>query len=196
MYNFKIPFSLFLLLPLVFQTNAQDAEWHNLTGLLQQEAEYFTQKNGFIQLTESSYNTFVIEKFSINDTMMVSAMRLNDRFENEHSEHYLKETIVFQDYGYYNILSAGIMYDCDYYFEDFPEAQFLLIEFEKEMPLIHQIVSIYKDLKSGQEDKTTMEEATNQLLFPIRSKNRRKIFKAIDRYQSKTLKTKLEINRH
>jgi hypothetical protein len=184
----KITFCLLCALSLAHRAGAQEKEWHKLTDLLQKEARYFEGKSGFIQLTKSEYNVFTIQKLSISDTMMVSAMWLKDRFGNEPSERYVEETIPFFALGLCTIRSAEVFYNYNFYFEDFPEAQFLLMEFEKETPLVHQTISIYKDLKTGKEEKTTMEDRTHQILIPIRNKSREKIFSAIDDYQRSSLK--------
>ena len=174
----------------VSSLSAQEKEWRNLTDLLQKEADYFEGKNGFIRLGKSEYNTFYIEKFSVSDTLVNFKMKLQDRFGNEESEQVLEETIVL--HPEMPIQSAKIDYGYRFYFEDFPQSQFLLLEFDENYGMIHQIISTYKDLKTGEENKSVMEETTYQIYFPIRSKNREKILKAIDNYQLQTLKKELE----
>src|SRR5690606_16964502 len=147
-----------------------------------------------IRLTTQEYNTFTIEKFSVNDSLVSQAMKLQDRFGNEGSEQFLEETTML--YPEIKINSAAIAYGYRFYYEDFPEAQFLKLVFEEEFPMIHQIISIYKDLKTGQEDRSVMEETTYKIYFPIRNKNRKKILKAIDEYQLQTLKKELESDRN
>jgi len=184
----------FILLVFLSTTTlfAQHKEWQKLVHLLQKEAGYFSGKSGFIRLMKSEYNIFEIKAFSVNDSLFVSEMLLADRFENTPSERHIKETIVFT-YGF-EIQSAQVFYDCMYYFEDFPKSQFLLITFD--IPHIHQITSVYKNLETKQEDQTTMEDATNQILIPIRAKNRKKILKSIDTYQEKTIKEQLITDRN
>lgn len=58
------------------------------------------------------------------------------------------------------------------------------------------IVSLYKTLENGAEDQSFLEETTNQIIVPIRSKNRDKILKAIDQYQSTAFKEELEMDRN
>lgn len=179
-----------LLLVVNLVANAQEKRWQQLTNLLQTEADYFSGKNGFIQLGKSEYNTFTIEKFSVTDSLVNFKMKLQDRFGNEKSEQVLEETIVLEPEM--KITSAAIDYNYAFYFEDFPEAQFLLLEFEKDFPMIHQIISTYKNLKTGEENRSVMEETTYQTYFPIRSKNREKILRAIENHQLQTIKQKLE----
>jgi|SRR5690554_2766001 len=171
----------------------QQKEWQKIVSLLKEEGQYFDDKKGFIKLGESEYNIFTIRKFEVNDYLINIGMKFQDRFENEGSEHFVEETIELYDERKIN--SATIAYDYRFYFEDFPEAQFLKLVFEEEFPMIHQIISIYKDLKTGQEDRSVMEETTYQIYFPIRNKNRKKILKAIDEYQMETLKEELENDR-
>ncbi len=174
--------------------SAQEKEWRNLTDLLQKEAGYFSDKNGFIRLTTSQYNIFEIKSFSVSDTLVNFQMKLQDRFGNESSEQVLEETVVL--HPEMPIQSAKIDYGYSFYFEDFPQSQFLMLEFDENYGMIHQIISTYKDLKTGEENKSVMEETTSQFYFPIRSKNREKIFKTIDDYQNQTLKIDLENDRN
>lgn len=173
---------------------SQQKEWTEIITLLKKEAQYFEGKKGYIRLTTQEYNTFTIEKFSVNDSLVSQAMKLQDRFGNEGSEQFLEETTML--YPEIKINSAAIAYGYRFYYEDFPEAQFLKLVFEEEFPMIHQIISIYKDLKTGQEDRSVMEETTYKIYFPIRNKNRKKILKAIDEYQLQTLKKELESDRN
>src|SRR5690554_543876 len=183
--------AFFLLLTTI--TFSQQKEWEDLLQLIQKEAAYFEGKNGFIQLLRSDFNTFSIERFTINDSLVVSKMWLADRFDSENPGQYLEERIVLEPE--LSIVSAEIYYDFGYYFEDFPETQFLLLKINPEFPLVHQTISIGKDQQTGTENRTEMEGTTEQILIPIRSKNRKKLFKAIDQYQRTTLKTKLEDDR-
>lgn len=189
-------FLILLSFFVVTKVSAQKKEWQNLIRLLQKEAQYFEGKSGFIRLAKSEYNVFTIEKLSINDTMVVSAMWLKDRFENEPSERYLEETVLFYDWESYIIRSAEIFYDYAFYFEGFPEVQFLLLEFDKDIPLIHQVQSIYKDLETGEEAKSELEDTTHQIILPIRNKNREEIFRTIDDYQRETAKVELYHDMH
>src|SRR5690606_11901830 len=141
-------FLSFIVVLCTYNTNAQQKDWQKLTGLLQKEAAYFEGKNGFVQLGKSEYNAFHIEKLSVNDTMAVSGMWLRDRFENHDSKRYLEEIVVFYEYDDYIIQSVQIVYDYAFYFEDFPDAQFLLIEFDDTSPLTHQTISVYKNLET------------------------------------------------
>ena len=171
---------------------AQEKEWQKLTDLLQNEASYFSGKSGYIRTIDSEYSTFKITEFSINETTFVSGMMLYDRFKPSFSERYLRETVEIA--AAFEIQSAKIFYDCPFYFEDFPKSQFLLIEFDE--PQLHQILSVYKDLNTQQEETQTAEETTTQLLIPIQSANRAAIFDAIDQYQIATKKEQLTIEQN
>ncbi len=174
---------------------AQENEWNRLIGLLQKEATFFEGKKGFIQLVKSEYNTFSMEKVTVTDSLVVFGMRLQDRFGNEGSEQYLEEFTVFYS-PETEIVSAELFYGHSYYFSDFPDSQFLLLEFDERFPMIQKTVSVYKDLKTGQTDRSEMEQTTDQIIFPIRRKNRAVIFKAIDQYQLKSLKPRLDDDRN
>lgn len=174
--------------------SAQEKERQKLMDLLQTEAEYFSGKNGFIQLTKSEYNTFTIEKFSVSDSLVNFKMKLRDRFGNESAEQQIEETIVL--HPDLKIYLAAIAYNYAFYFENFPDEFFLLLEFEKEFPMIHQIIATYKDIRTGEKNRSQIEETTYQIYFPIRKKSREKIFKVIDSYQNKTLKRELENDRN
>jgi hypothetical protein len=163
-------------------------------GLLQKEATFFEGKKGFIQLVKSEYNTFSMEKMTVTDSLVVFGMRLQDRFGNEGSEQYLEEFTVFYS-PETEIVSAELYYGHSYYFSDFPDSQFLLLEFDERFPMIQKTISVYKDLKTGQTDRSEIEQTTNQIIFPIRRKNRAVIFKAIDQYQLKSLKPRLDDDR-
>lgn len=178
----------------VFKANAQQKEWQNLLILLQKEAAYFQGKNGFIRLGKSDYNTFSIEESSANDSLIVLSMWLRDRFGNEKSEQFVQETIVLLQQEPV-IISAEIYYDYSFYFKDFPDAQFLRLELDEDVHLIHHVVNIYKDLETGEEDRGETEDTTNRILLPIRAKNRAKIFDAIDAYQRISLKPELDEDR-
>src|SRR5690606_34941863 len=116
-----------------------------------------------------------------------------DRFDSENPGQYLEERIVLEPE--LSIVSTEIYYDFSYYFEDFPETQFLLLELDSNYPLRHQTISIGKDQQTGKESRAEIEGITEQILIPIRIKSRKKIFKAIDRYQRTTLKQELELDR-
>lgn len=187
--------SLLLLLCLCgISLAAQENEWNRLMGLLQKEATFFEGRKGFIQLGKSEYNTFSMEKVTVTDSLVVFGMRLQDRFGNEGSEQYLEEFTVFYS-PETEIVSAELYYGHSYYFSDFPDSQFLLLEFDERFPMIQKTVSVYKDLKTGQTDRSEMEQTTDQIIFPIRRKNRAAIFKAIDQYQLKSLKSRLDDDR-
>lgn len=189
----KRVFSFVLVFFSVHLLFGQQKEWQNLLQLLQKEAAYFQGKSGFIQLMKSDHNIFSIEKFTINDSLVVSKMWLGDRFDSENPGQYLEERIVLEPE--LSIVSTEIYYDFSYYFENFPETQFLLLKINPEFPVVHQTVSISKDQQTGKENRTEMEGTTEQILIPIRIKSRKKIFKAIDRYQRTTLKQELELDR-
>jgi hypothetical protein len=189
----KIILCLLLALPLTHTAGAQGKEWHKLLELLQKEAQYFEGKSGFIQLEKSDYNTFFIEKASASDSLIVFGMWLRDRFGNENSAQYVEEIIVLEPEPV--IISAEIYYDFSFYFEDFPEAQFLRLEFDEDVHLINQVMNIYKDLKTGREDSNQMEDKTSRILLPVRAKNRAKILHAIDEYQRNSLKPQLDYER-
>jgi hypothetical protein len=178
----------------VFKANAQQKEWKNLLALLQKEAAWFQGKDGFIQLGKSEYNTFSIKEISVNDTLISSNMWLRDRFGNERSEQFVQETIVLLQQEPV-IISAEIFYDYSFYFKDFPDAQFLQLELDEDVHLIHHVVNIYKDLETGEEDRGETEDQTNRILLPIRAKNRAEIFDAIDAYQRISLKLQLDEDR-
>lgn len=185
-----------IVLLFLFSANllfAQQKEWQNLLQLLQKEADYFQGKSGFIQLMKSDHNIFSIEKFTINDSLVVSKMWLGDRFDSENPGRYLEERIVLEPE--LSIVSTEIYYDFSYYFENFPETQFLLLELDSNYPLRHQTISIHKNPETGEDERVELEGDTNQILIPVRNKNREKIFKAIDQYQRTTLKNKLEDDR-
>jgi hypothetical protein len=187
---------IFILL-LIFSGNllfAQEKEWQNLLDLLQKEAAYFQGKDGFIRLAKSEYNIFTIEKFSVNDSLIVSGMWLRDRFGNEKSEQFVQETIVFLQQEPV-IISAEIYYGYSFYFKDFPDVQFLRLELDEDGHLIHHVVNIYRDLETGEESRGETEDQTNKMLLPIRAKNREKILDAIDAYQRSSLKTQLDEDR-
>lgn len=209
MYNLKkILFCLLCALPFTNTVHAQQKEWKTLLSLLQKEAAYFEGKNGFIQLEKSDYNTFSVEKATVSDSLIVFGMWLRDRFGNENSEQYVEETIVLEPEPF--LVSAEIFYDFSYYFKNFPDAQFLRLEFDKDFPMIDKVTNIYKvlipgkiikDLNSGNtyqepdtvtEDRNEMEDTTTRVLLPIRAKNRTKILNAIDDYQRNKLKPQLD----
>ncbi len=181
---------LFLSGSLLF---AQQKEWSQLMGLLQKEAAYFEDKSGFIQLGKSDHNTFTIEKNTVSDSLIVFGIRVRDRFGNENSERYVEETIVLEPEPI--IISAEIYYDFSFYFEDFPDAQFLRLEFDEEFPMIDQVINIYKDPKTDEEDRNQIEDTTNRILLPIRVKSREKILNAVDEYQRGSLKPRLDDDR-
>ena len=62
--------------------------------------------------------------------------------------------------------------------------------------MIHQITATYKDIKTGEKNRSQMEETTYQIYFPIRKKSREKILKVIDNYQNQTLKSERENDRN
>lgn len=191
MMKYVVLFLVFILT--VASLSAQKKEWKTLTVLLQKETDFFSGKNGFIRLTKSEYNTFTIERFSVSDTLVNFQMKLQDHFANEETEQQLEETILL--HPEMTIQSAKIDYAYPFYFEGFPQSQFLLLEFDENYGMIHQIISTYKDLKTEEENNSVMEETTHQIYFPIRSKNREKIFKAIENYQLQTIKKELENDR-
>ena|SRR5690554_4735648 len=190
----KAMFCLFCGLFFAHASEAQDKEWTEIINLLDKEAQYFEGKKGYIRLGIQEYNTFTIEKFSVNDSLVSLAMKFQDRFGNEGTELFLEETIVLDHEM--KITSAAIAYGYRFYFQDFPDAQFLKLVFEEEFPMIQKISSNYKDLKTGQEDRSVIEETTYQIYFPIRNKNRKKILKAMDKYQLQTLKKELDNDRN
>lgn len=175
----------------VLQVEAQQKEWQNLLDLLQKEAVYFRGRNGFIQPENSDYGRFSIQEASVNDSLIVFGIWLRGYIGDETSEQYVKETLVLKTEPPV-IISAEIYYDFSFYFKDFPAAQFLRIEFDKEERLINKIENIYKDAVTGQEDRNEMEDKTNRILLPIRARNREKILDAIDRYQRHTIKPRLD----
>lgn len=175
-------------------TFSQEKEWKNLINLLNNEAVYFQGKSGFIQLLQSDYNIFQIEKMSVSSEKIVLGVWMKDRFENSGSEHYLEETLVFNFISGTTITSYVIDYNYRFYFESFPETQFLRIEFDTDH-FFHQILSIQKDLKTGKQIKTTKEKTTDQLIIPIRKRNRKKILRAIDAFQLQTIKKQLDNDR-
>lgn len=186
----KYLISFFCLILMNSSLFAQEKEWRNLTDLLQTESEYFKGKNGFIQLGKSEYNIFTIERFSVSDTIINFQLKLQDRFGNEETEQYIEETIVL--HPDMEIHSVAIDYNYAFYFENFPDEFFLLLEFEEEFPMVHQIINTFKNLKTHEENRSQIEESTYQIYFPIRKKSREKIFKAIDDYQNQTHKKELD----
>lgn len=187
----RITLCLLWIVLLAGAANAQQKEWRHLLDLLQKEAMYFEGKQGFIQPENSNYNRFFIQEASVSDSLIVFGMWLRDQHGAETSEQYVKETLVLKPEPPI-IISAEIYYDFSFYFKDFPKGQFLRIEIDDDTQWINKIENIYKDTKTGVEDRNEMEDKTNRILLPIRAKNRGAIFRAIDAYQSQTIKYDLE----
>src|SRR5690554_899877 len=100
-------------------TFSQEKEWKNLINLLNNEAVYFQGKSGFIQLLQSDYNIFQIEKMSVSSEKIVLGVWMKDRFENSASEYYLEETLIFNFISGTTITSCAINYNYRFYFESF-----------------------------------------------------------------------------
>lgn len=173
---------------------AQDKEWRAIITLLNDEAQYFKNKQGYIQLGTNEYNIFSIQQFMVNDTMVKFSMLLKDRFNHTNTTQLLEEIILLLPEM--KITRASINYNYAYYFEDFPQSQFLLLEFEERYPMIHKINSVYTDIKTEQTDSYVIEETTYQIYFPIRAQSRKEIFAAINQYQTQTLKNDLMNDRY
>lgn len=167
--------------------------WPEIVELLKKEADYFNGKNGRLRLLQMSYNDFKIEKFSVEEndflTTITVKMHLTNRFQPEFES--VRTEITTFDFYLLTIKSVTILYDYLYYFDDFPNSVFLVIEQHTEE--FNQTLSIKeKNPKTALfEEQPTEETTTDKLIFPIRAKNREKILKAIDAFQSTLLKQQL-----
>lgn len=166
------------LLAVSYNANAQQKEWQKVIRLLQNEAEYFRGKSGFINPDYSEYEQFTIKEASVSDSLVVLAYRIFDHVNGDPSEYYLRETVVFQ-HQLPLIDSAVVNDDFSYYFEDFDRMRFLDLTLAGEW--IHLVENSYKNTETGQEDQQT----TNRILLPIRTQKLKKIQKAIYQYKRK-----------
>ncbi|ATL46177.1 hypothetical protein COR50_02780 [Chitinophaga caeni] len=179
-------------------TQAQDPQkaWEKIVRLLQQEANYFQGKQGYIKLGESAYNTFTLQELNIEPFRISSAYQLEDRFNNEPTTLLIEEILVFDEsLGMPKVKRAGLWYDYDYYFEAFPEETFLLIEFSDESPFIQQDKMSYTTIATGTIDTNVQESTTTSIILPIRSKKAKNIFQAIQAYNLINLKPFLDKDR-
>jgi len=161
---------------------AQQKEWKKVVHLLAEEVEYFRGKSGFINPDYSEYEQFTIKEASVSDSLVILAYRIFDHINGEPSEHYLRETVVFQ-HRLPLIDSAVVNDDFSYFFKDFDKMRFLDLALAGEW--IHLIENWYKNTETGQEDRNQMEQTTNRILLPIRTEKLKKIQKAINQYQRK-----------
>lgn len=193
MKNYKTLFILLLIYQFSF---SQTKEWNHIIALLQEEASYFANKKGYLKLLNNTFTDFQVVTTKISKEKISSEIRLSDRFNNQNVELILEETFLFYEYSHPQIDRVSIDYNSLYFFDDFPDTQFLLIELSDETPSIHKTISKYVSTDSNDEKISETEELTIQLRVIIRSDQRKKILEAIDAYQLKMMKEELDNNRN
>jgi|SRR5690554_3121232 len=86
------------------------------------------------------------------------------------------------------IQSVQILYDYTAYFNEYPNYLFLMIKFKnKEQKSV--VTTKVQNPETGLYQEDVNETYSDRLIFPIRSKNREKIFKAFDAYLATDFKT-------
>lgn len=183
--------TLFLFLFLCSSTVlfSQTKEWEKVVSLLQKEATYFEGKKGFFRLNTSSFNEFEITSFKIYNDWAQSEMIVSDRFSDIQAHH--QEFLDFENEP--EIESVNIMYGYNGFFEEYPKYVFLKIVFTQKW-YIHLTTTLFVNPETGVYEERKHEIAADALLVPIRSKNRNKIFKALNRFMETNFKKELEID--
>lgn len=197
--NFKIVLLFFLLASFSLSAqkyNAPDVlaekAWEKVIKLLQNEAEFFEDKKGRIRLRQSEFTNFTVNKLSVSENKLTSEMHSTNRFfPEQYKEQVRKDTYQFYPLEF-RIKSVGFTYGDKYYFDNFPEWLFLKIElFRKDTNQKIELKELNPETKIW--NVLPVEETeTDWFQLPIRTKNRKKIMKAIDRFQSTLLKKDLE----
>ncbi len=167
-------------------------EWASLTQLLQKEAAYFQGKSGRVRLHTSDYTDFKIQKLTISEEKIMLDMHFTNRFFGEtFKQEKRHNTFNFNEFDF-RIKSVSLSYGNQWYFDDFPETVWLKFECFKK--LIEHETTIQE--QESESDvwiaKPNQKTKTSSFVFPIRSKNRERIFKAIDKFQSTILKYELQ----
>lgn len=197
--NFKIVLLFFLLASFSLSAqkyNAPDVlaekAWEKVIKLLQNEAEFFEDKKGRIRLRQSEYTDFTFNKISVSENQLMSEMHSTNRFFlEEYKEQVRKDTYQFYP-PEFRIKTISFAYGDKYYFDNFPEWLFLKIElFRKDINQKIELKELNPETKIW--NVLPVEETeTDWFQLPIRTKNRKKIMKAINRFQSTLLKKDLE----
>ncbi len=180
----KTIITLFLLLVIHFSF-AQQKEWSKVIDLLSKEASYFSDKSGYFRLAGNAVTNFKYQKMIMNDSVFISEMHHTHRFNPESDKEAFVTTKVDLPWCP-SVKSAEIIYDHTAYFDAFPEVLFLKIEFGEATQ--HTTTAKLKHNNT----ETKNEELNEVFIMPIRTKNREKILKAIDSYQTTEFKRDLE----
>lgn len=166
--------------------------WKEVVQLLQTEAAFFEGKKGRIRLRQSEYTDFKFNKLSVSENQLTSETHSTNRFFlEEYKEQVRKDTYQFYPLEF-RIKSVGFTYGDQFYFDHFPEWVFLKVEWFGE-----NISQKTEAKERNPETKTwkvlpVEETKTDSFQLPVRTKNREKILKAIDRFQSTLLKKDLQ----
>lgn len=176
---------IFVLLICCNYSFSQQKEWENLLGLLQKEASYFNGKKGFFRLAKTSFTNFEIQEMALENETVTTKMHLTNRFFPE-SDAYSTEVMYIDLFS--EIQSVQILYDYTAYFNEYPNYLFLMIKFKnKEQKSV--VTTKVQNPETGLYQEDVNETYSDRLIFPIRSKNREKIFKAFDAYLATDFKT-------
>lgn len=166
--------------------------WKEVVQLLQTEAAFFEGKKGRIRLRQSEYTDFKFNKLSVSENQLTSETHSTNRFFlEEYKEQVRKDTYQFYP-PEFRIKTISFAYGDKYYFDNFPEWLFLKIElFRKDINQKIELKELNPETKIW--NVLPVEETeTDWFQLPIRTKNRKKIMKAIERFQSTLLKKDLE----
>ena len=166
--------------------------WKEVLQLLRTEAEFFESKKGRMRLRQSEYTDFTFNKISVSENQLMSEMHSTNRFFlEEYKEQVRKDTYQFYP-PEFRIKTISFAYGDKYYFDNFPEWLFLKIElFRKDINQKIELKELNPETKIW--NVLPVEETeTDEFQLPIRTKNREKIMKAINRFQSTLLKKDLE----
>lgn len=179
---------IFMMQSLVAQVN----EWKEFTALLNQELQYFTAKNGYIQLGKWSYTNFVLTRAYINESEIFMQTNYHDRFDPDYQVYQVSD---FMDIAFLSdgacISEFAIDYNYDFYYDDFPESVFVKLTTCADFPIPHQ-GSFQTVFPEEEPVLFTEQQFVNEFLIPVRTKNILPIIKRLHAYMAKTLQPKLQ----
>lgn len=171
---------------------AQANEWKEFTALLNQELQYFTAKNGYIQLGRWSYTNFVMTQAYIQENEIFIRTNYHNRFDSDNLMYQVSD---YMDIAFLAddacISELSLAYNHDFYYDDFPESVFVKLTTCNEYRISHQ--SSYQTFLSEDEPVLRVEpQWVNEFYIPVRIKNLPQIIQQLNAYQAKTLQSKLQ----
>ena len=175
---------------------SQEKEWQALATALDKEVQLFIGKKGYIKLTKFSCNNFEIKDARVSQNPMFVRTFMYDRFGNIDYDILMDEFLELEQFAPWpSFCELSVLYDYDFYYEDFPKTVFIKLTTCTDSFIPRQTTTRANYFTEDEPLDTITEDEVTDVILPVRTKRLPKLLRLFNAYVQSTLKPKLDDDR-